>query len=311
MICKERVPSEHHELGKFSEAGAKAEQQMAFYLRRAFADDPEIRVFNDLRFEDEEDDAVQIDHLLLHPHCIIVIESKSVTAAIRVNKYNEWARIWNGQAKGMPSPILQSQRQVDRLKKILDAYTEELQISPLQKRFNDTPFHVLVGVSDSGIIQRDIDLPEVCKADQVPSRAAEAINYHKKNMLPANGGKAFFTDSEIQNITAFLLKYHYPLDPDTPSMPAIVPSPKLSVNKHVEARAAVGLGVCQKCKTQSNILWGKFGYYWKCPACQDNMPIKIYCPVCRGKLKLRKNTTRFYKYCEQCRTPEVLYYQGK
>src|SRR5437016_6107819 len=125
MICKERNPVEHPEHDRLSEAGGEAEKQMAYYLRRAFGHHPEVRIFHDLRYVDQRDEAVQIDHLLLHPHCIIVIESKSVTSEVRVNKHKEWTRVWHGRESGMPSLVLQSQRQADRLREILNSYADE------------------------------------------------------------------------------------------------------------------------------------------------------------------------------------------
>ena len=83
MICKERNPSEHPEHDKFADAGAKAEAQMAFYLKRAFSDDPDVWVFNDLRFRSDEEDVAQVDHLVMHRSGFIVIESKSVTSKVR------------------------------------------------------------------------------------------------------------------------------------------------------------------------------------------------------------------------------------
>lgn len=41
------------------------------------------------------------------------------------------------------------------------------------------------------------------------------------------------------------------------------------------------------------------------------MPIKEYCPGRRGKLKLRKDKTRFYKYCEPCKSAEQLYHDAR
>ncbi len=66
MILKGRDKREHPESDKFSAAGAKAEEQMAFYLKRGFQHDEGTFVFNDLRFKDESGDAIQIDHLVLH-----------------------------------------------------------------------------------------------------------------------------------------------------------------------------------------------------------------------------------------------------
>ncbi len=63
------IVKEHHASAttdRFQRAGDEAEKQMAFYLRRAFADDPAVHIFHNLRLE-AGDDAAQIDHLLVCP----------------------------------------------------------------------------------------------------------------------------------------------------------------------------------------------------------------------------------------------------
>ena len=52
MIVKERLADEHDDTGSMAIAGARAEVQMAHYLKRAFGDDPLVRVFHDLRLPD-------------------------------------------------------------------------------------------------------------------------------------------------------------------------------------------------------------------------------------------------------------------
>lgn len=110
---------------KFAKAGRTAEEQMVYYLRRAFKDDKNIYVFNDLRLEQEQD-AAQIDHLILHRYGATIVESKSVTTRIQVNEQGEWSRSFNGSLKGMPSPVLQAQRQAEFLRKYLNAQSEIL-----------------------------------------------------------------------------------------------------------------------------------------------------------------------------------------
>ncbi len=58
---------------KFTKAGRVAEEQMVYYLRRAFKEDKNVCVFNDLRLEQEQD-AAQIDHLILHRYGITIVE---------------------------------------------------------------------------------------------------------------------------------------------------------------------------------------------------------------------------------------------
>jgi hypothetical protein len=333
MICKEREKGEHPTHDKLSEAGAKAEEQMAFYLKRAFRDDPEAWVFNDLRYETDDGDAAQIDHLVLHRSGFVLIESKSVTSKVRIHQNGEWERLWNGHWQGMPSPIKQVERQLEFIRTALQAYRDQLLgkliFGHVQMGFGNVPFEILVAISDSGSIDRKGDFPEVTKADLVSDRVRGIIKRHKKargllNLnLKSNDGLFNFKTEEIEAIRGWLTGHHCPQLASTPiqqrSSPpqaptAIQPPPVPAAPVAQDVRSIVppstGLGICQKCGTQCQILWGKFGYYWKCPKCQTNMAIKEYCPTCKTKLRLRKDKRRFFKYCEPCKIPESLYFDG-
>lgn len=314
MIIKERNPEEHRETDKYSVAGAKAEEQMAFYLRRAFSEDPNIFVFNDLRFEDESGDAAQIDHLVLHRHGFVIIESKSVSTGVSVNEHGEWVRFWEGKPQGMPSPIQQAKLQGEFLRKGINEFAEKLLnkalFGLLQQRFGSCPFEVIVAISDKGSIKRGVEIPEVIKADQVCDRIREIYKRHKKagsvvgvctSSLKSNDGIYKFSDEEMQRISKFLTDYHCPLKPQKQSPPASVKeAPAAYTNPPTPAPKTAGLGICDKCGAQAEILWGKFSYYWKCRACENNMPIKEFCPTCKEKMKLRKQKNTFFIKCEPC-----------
>ena len=49
MIVKELEPTACTDA--LARAGRRAEEQMAFYQRRSFAEDPQVRVFHDLRLD--------------------------------------------------------------------------------------------------------------------------------------------------------------------------------------------------------------------------------------------------------------------
>lgn len=173
------IVKKHHAHGttdRFQRAGDEAEKQMAFYLRRAFADDLGVHVFHNLRIE-TGDDAAQIDHLILHRSGAVIVESKSVTSAVRINERDEWTRQWNGRWTGMPSPVLQAKRQADFLRKALQGRREELMGKAVfglaQKGFRAFVIDVVVAISDGGVIQFRGQLPEVRKADQVLDRVRE------------------------------------------------------------------------------------------------------------------------------------------
>ena len=69
MIAKEKEAySGDDERARY---GHRQEEDVAFHLRRAFGDDPEVVIFNDLRLKHGEENA-QIDHLVMHPFGFII-----------------------------------------------------------------------------------------------------------------------------------------------------------------------------------------------------------------------------------------------
>ncbi|WP_189011088.1 nuclease-related domain-containing protein [Deinococcus malanensis] len=204
---------------RFQRAGDEAEKQMAFYLRRAYGSDPDVHVFHNLRFERGQE-AAQIDHLVLHRSGAIIVESKSVTSAVRINEREEWARQWNGRWAGMPSPVLQAKRQADFLRSFLDAHKEDLLGKALfglkQKTFRAFVIDVVVAISDQGVVQHKGKLPDVRKADQVPDRVRQLIADHIQLAHPlskdprSNTWGVTITPEELARVSAFLRARHTP-----------------------------------------------------------------------------------------------------
>jgi hypothetical protein len=216
MIIKELENIETTD--KFEQAGYRAESQIAFYLRREFKDDPQFLIFNNLRLE-KVGDACQIDHLVLHRYGMIIIESKSVTTRVEVNELGEWKRWFNNAWQGMPSPILQAQRQGKFIKGYLEANVETLLnkvLFTMQSHFTKMPIDVLVAISDSGIINRPKNdkLNNVCKADQIPDKVREIVSEYRKidSLLTFSLKSAYLFDmDEVPRISSFLLANHKPL----------------------------------------------------------------------------------------------------
>ncbi len=215
MIIKELDPIETKD--PLLQAGFRAEAQLAFYLKREFKDDPLFLIFNNLRFE-KAGDACQIDHLVLHRYGMIIIESKSVTTRVEVNELGEWKRWFNNAWQGMPSPILQAQRQGKFIKDYLESNVETLLNKKLfgnQSHFTKMPIDVLVAISDSGIINRPKNdkLDTVCKADQIPDKIkAIATEYRKKDSLFNLSLEIAYEleKDEIPRISQFLLAHNKP-----------------------------------------------------------------------------------------------------
>lgn len=212
-------------------AGDAAEKQMAFYLKREFGADKNIWVINDLRIGCSGEFA-QLDHVLVSQWGLFVVESKSVTGSVHINSHGEWAREYDGKWEGMPSPVLQAEAQGRILKQLLATNDRILlsRIAGLQKGFGYCPVTVYAAISDSGIIRRDLDLPQVMKADAV----APAIRGWLKNCslikelfsmsLEIKPGGWKMGRQEAETVAKFLIRAHTPLKPGGVERPGNPPS---------------------------------------------------------------------------------------
>jgi Nuclease-related domain/Topoisomerase DNA binding C4 zinc finger len=198
-------------------AGESAEKQMAFYLSRAFANQEDCYVINDLRINYKNDTA-QIDHLVVSQYGLFIIESKSVYGKIIVNAKKEWSRTFNKIVSGMASPVLQAEAQAKVIKNVLKDNKDQMlgTLLGLQKGFGSCPVFVYVAISDGGIIERKADIPELKKADQVAQEIELKIKTSKKNSsilgaLSNSDPTWSMTKEETIKVADFLLNQNKPL----------------------------------------------------------------------------------------------------
>ena len=294
MIAKELEALDSREPRRL--AGYEAERQMAFYLRRAFAESGELRVFHNLRLT-RSGEVAQIDHLILHRSGVVIVESKSVTGEVEVNAQGEWVRCWGQRREGMPSPVLQARRQGELLARLFEDHAPDLldrfAFGLLQKHFGSMARDVLVAVSDQGCIRREGQVPELCKADQVTDRTRDLVQrYRRANSalsLNLKDGGYTFTDAELTRLTAFLQARHTPVRPEATPVPTkeAVPPP-----------ATPAAPSCRHCQGGDlEMVYGKYGYYLKCRSCAGNTPARPTCPTCHTSARLRKDGARFFVEC--------------
>lgn len=310
MIAKEKTTRPN--ANRMERIGDAAEQQMAFYLRRRFGEDHEVRVFNDLRLE-RQGEFAQIDHLVLHKHGLVIIESKSVTGEVHVNAQLEFVRVFGKKRTGMPSPIEQAHRQGALLRQLLIDHKLSLRhrkiFGLVQGGFQYCPIQVLVAISDQGIIKRPRqDVPELHKADQIPEQVGAIIERHKKayRMTSQNDevwGMYIFHPEEMVRVTEFLLDRHVPLVVAKPEVAQVEQSP---VYQEQSSRR-LPMYLCMKC--QSTNLEVRFGrsYYFKCLDCGGNTPIRNACRGCGATTKTRKRGAEFSAVCTACGRSDVFY----
>jgi len=318
MIYKDVDTKESND--KFIKAGLAAEKQMAFYLKRAFADKEDIFVLNDIRLE-RDNEVAQIDHLIIHSYGFIIVESKSVSSKISVNKHAEWKRIYNNKESGMRSPIQQAKIQASFLTAFLqEKGTTLFKESIIDKvianpKYEYYKFDVLVAISDTGIIERDnIDLPEVLKADAIPDQVLELIATGKKDMLKAlvnpfaiSEGYRFHLDT-VEKIANFLNVMHTSATNQNNEINT-VQEKAITYGRNTEKHSDTNKIVykCTKCKSQNlEVKYGR-NYYFKCLDCDNNMPIKHTCNTESCKARTKKKKLQFFKVCETCGIDELFY----
>lgn len=313
-------------------AGDAAERQMAFYLRRAFGKSADIYVINDLRLV-EGGDAAQIDHLVIHGGGAIIIESKSVTQKVSVNSRGEWARLWDGHWKGMPSPIMQARQQARFLKDYIQRHRKVIRGtmgSLVFRGLSEFDIGVVVAVSNDGIIKRDhaTSAPEAMKADQVVFAVEEMIERQRR----AAGLSKFFPKweetvkalrpQELEQLLEVLLKgntlrhgeppvgvgaakrdpWGFDLQQSEPRLDLSAFGTDQGISEEKDGLAQPEDGSrhaaaprCKHCGDSSlQILHGRFGYYWKCLACEGNTVIEKVAPDGRQGKKLRKQGLEFF-----------------
>ncbi len=314
MIFKELDPFQSDD--KFAKAGRAAEEQMAFYFKRFFGDDPDILVLNGIRLE-ANGDAAQVDHLIIHSHGLAVVESKSVHGKVQIKEDGQWIRWYASQSRGMASPITQARLQEKFFRSVLGkaAKNEDL--------FARLPIDVFVAISDQGVIlwPPSGPVPGVCKADQIPDKIIES---HQSKVKA--GGNLVLSPVNREKIAAFLVANNKPLvkvanevtePPAEYSAPAVTSAPVTTAHQEIPPTpaevaptdSAVVSVVCRACKSSNlSVQYGKFGYYFKCGDCEGNSPIKLTCSA-GHKERIRKDGAKFFRECAECKT-SALYFEN-
>ncbi|WP_434339582.1 nuclease-related domain-containing protein [Motilimonas cestriensis] len=214
MICKDKDNQTTNSIKL--KAGIKQEQDVAFFLKRAFGDSPNIMVFNDLKLHHQCENA-QIDHLVLYPYGFVLIESKSITGHVKVNQHSEWQRSYKGNWSGMRSPIKQVELQQHLLRQLLHHHKQnilpKMLFGKVQQSFGGRCWDNICAISSNAIIDRG-DMPaklekQVVKSEFVVDKLKQIMD------LPSGIFKALkpttrpeFSGEDMQAIKAFLLSQH-------------------------------------------------------------------------------------------------------
>ena len=335
MIVKPYVP--RTETDPRRAAGVNAERQMAHYLDRHFADRKTLLVLHDLRLT-FEGDAAQIDHAVVHPFGVAIVESKSVTTAVRINAQDEWERSRNGRWQGMPNPLLQGERQGILLRRLLTSRTEALLdkivLGMFQSTFRTMALDVFAAISDGGSIQRATQdqAKQALKADAVPNAIGQLVAKHRRDGHLLNPNlKAFgeaprsFNEAETLRIAHFLRTRSAearaaPDGTDAPTPSGQDRNARTSGRRALLAAAAGESGTapadrrgsrvrlaCRHCgslRLEPKI--GRYGPYGQCRDCAKNTSVRLPCRECGSKIRVERSGSGFAGRCDACGTTTVV-----
>ena len=120
LLDRDSLSAEHAKTARMHLAGLKAEKEMAYHLDAHFGGNPELLVFNDIKFEHRGLTA-QIDHLVLSRWSAYFIETKSVSQKININADGQWARVYGKKYVNFESPLEQSRRHESILFDLLES----------------------------------------------------------------------------------------------------------------------------------------------------------------------------------------------
>lgn len=323
-------------------AGDKQEQDVAFFLRRAFKDRKKIFVFNDLKIE-HNDEVAQIDHLILYVYGFILIESKSVTGEVNVNADEEWSRSYNGKWSGIRSPIKQVELQQKLLRELL--WENKKQLLPkklfgkIQQSFGMRCWDNICAISSNAIAHRDT-MPktiskQLVKSEFLVDKINEVMNLpsNKVTDLFSLNARPDFSANDMQSICSFLIARHQSsssIVKDIENNEQLVantkveqiieqsheeknsPSEKIQTLNEIVTTNSITKLVCKKCNATDTLqaVWGKFGYYVKCSACETNTAMKRPCPSCSSKnTKVCKTKAHYHLECQDCNEHSEIFVQ--
>jgi hypothetical protein len=310
-------------------AGIKGEKESAYLIDFDYGKSPNWAVIHDLRLEHGGRTA-QIDHVLINRWMdVYVLEIKHFSSGMKITETGEFLRYnsYKRTYEGMASPLEQNERHMQVLRDVLDTIELPtrlgLRIPPNLQSF------VLVAPTARVDRPKRFDTSRIVKADQLKN--AIWRDYDAENPLfgMLRTAAKIVSGETVEFVARQLAARHAPLmragnrvaepapvavtDPARPATqrctsariepsfgkpPAPTPSPQAP--NHAPVAPAREAPTCKSCGGRAgSVLYGKYGYYFKCAGCATNTAIRFQCQPGHSP-RLRKDGLRFFRECADC-----------
>jgi len=288
--------------------GYRAEKDNAYYLDFRFKDNAHNILLHDIRIE-HEGKVAQIDHIIVNRFGIEVLESKSFTGTLTINGDGSLDVAYGNKIQTFPNPIEQNNRHIKILSDYIKAHIE----LPSNLKLFGIPTSSTVLINPKTTIANHTLPKGFERADSFSTKRNEAIDKMGAVAVFKSIGCIMKID-RAKEIAEFLVKHHrpktynytkkYPIKNELPTVQSIATTIE-KVTKKVDKK------LCSKCQSEDiEIVYGKYGYYFKCLSCNGNTAIKLTCRDSKCKPKIKKRKLNFYHICESCGKDE-LYFVNK
>lgn len=309
-------------------AGVRGEQQAAHLIDFSYANSNNWCVIHDLRIQSKGRTA-QIDHLLINRFLdMYVLESKHFHAGVKITDEGDFLR-WNNFEKryeGMPSPIEQNARHIEVLRDLLG----EIEL-PTRMGIRIMPSlesYILISENSRIIRPEKFDTSRVVKPGQLKSKIWKKIDSMNLFVGTAKLIGKTVAPKTMEDLARRLVELHKPIGVESRGIEqdsgreSFMDRIREKV-RQVEERVGFSRGqdvnsqgqkipalYCRECSgINGRVLYGKFGYYFRCSRCSKNTAIRFSCLPGHSP-RLRKQGKYFYRDCPQCGSSN-LYYQNR
>jgi hypothetical protein len=288
-------------------SGNSGEGSSAYYIDFKYKDSKNWAVIHDLRME-HRGLVAQIDHLLINRFLdIYVLESKNYFFGIKITEHGEFMRYTGKAFQGIESPIEQNKRHVDLLQKTI----EDRNLAPKRLGFSiPVTLKSYVLIAPNSRIdrppQKNFDTCNVIKADAFISlveKENDKISFVTTTKLIGSDTLEEFGQRLVRLHRAGTINYAAKFGIDKSTLASQAPT----VKDPAIAYASAGI-MCRNCKSPNlAIMYGKFGYYFKCAVCEGNTPIKITCGKDGHNERIRKEGKKFFRECSDCGSSKLYF----
>jgi len=243
MIAKELDPfeSSHESNHDYEQAGQRALEQTASYLKRAYGNSKDARrgskdiiVLNGVRLEAERH-GIFIDHLILYPQGFILVENRSRRADLEVNALGEWTQLYKGAVLRIPSPLQQAERKLRFLQTYFRNHAGQLPST------DALSYDYAITLPDEGSfrVPSGLQFSQVCRAHKLPEHLERTMRQQGQSgrtMFRIGGSdEGTLAREDLLKVSVFLRQHHQTLEPRNPNTES-TPNPQTTLTPRPPAK---------------------------------------------------------------------------